>query len=206
VLLVERTHHPSPLSMLCGNKSTTHPNILKMCGIVQSSHLGIENPHRRVRPSCGGSLSQSHVSERGDSVEGSGHLYVKRRMLLQLSTHTICNCAVWYKCDLCVIVYGRFMTGPGVGHRHEGEPIMEYVEPESVVDTVVTGIAKIEDMGDGMVRIWLYADESLTEKFKVIRAKLVFQLDRVVTLNQQAADAFAQLQRARKPKLRVIVN
>ena len=83
---------------------------------------------------------------------------------------------------------------------------MEYIEPESVIDTVCTGIAKIEDMGDGMVRVWLYADESLTEKFKVIRAKLVFQLDRVVTLNQQAADAFAVLQKARKPKLRVIAN
>jgi hypothetical protein len=197
VLLVERTHHPSPLSMLCGNKSTTHPNILKMCGIVQSSHLGIENPHRRVRPSCGGSLSQSHVSERGDSVEGSGHLLHNR-------THMFCNRAVWYKCNLCVPVHGLFMTEPNMGLRHEGETIMEYVEPESVIDTVVTGIAKIEDMGDGMVRVWLYADESLTEKFKVIRAKLVFQLDRVVILNQQAADAFAVLQKARKPSLRVV--
>jgi hypothetical protein len=77
-----------------------------------------------------------------------------------------------------------------------------YVEPESVVDTMVTGIAKIEDMGDGMVRVWLYANESLTEDFKVIRAKLVFQLDRVIALNHQAGTEFAAL---KKPRLPMVV-
>jgi hypothetical protein len=80
---------------------------------------------------------------------------------------------------------------------------MEFVEPENVVDTVVTGIAKIEDVGDGLVRVWLYANESLTEDYKVIRAKLVFQLDRVVTLNKQAAKQLNTLQKA---KLRLVAS
>jgi hypothetical protein len=80
---------------------------------------------------------------------------------------------------------------------------MEFIEPENVIDTTITGIAKIEDMGDGMVRVWLFANEHLTEDFKVIRAKLVFQLDRVVTLNKQAAKQLATLQKA---KLRLVAG
>jgi hypothetical protein len=86
---------------------------------------------------------------------------------------------------------------------NQGAITMEFVEPESVTDTVVTGIAKIEDMGDGMVRVWLYANESLTEDYKVVRAKLVFQLDRVVTLNKQAARQLSALQKA---KLRLVAS
>ena len=43
----------------------------------------------------------------------------------------------------------------------------------AITAEVITGCAKVEQMGHGLVRVWLYGEEAFMEPLKVIRAKLV---------------------------------
>jgi hypothetical protein len=55
-------------------------------------------------------------------------------------------------------------------------PIFDFIEPIDVHDVFVNGMARVEPLNGGLIRIWLYADEGLAERLKVIRCKLVLPL------------------------------
>lgn len=74
-----------------------------------------------------------------------------------------------------------------------------YIEPLGVPDVVINGIAKIENLRSGLVRVWLYSDECLEERSRIIRCKLVFSLEDGIAMNQQAGGAFSQLHRESHP-------
>ena len=63
----------------------------------------------------------------------------------------------------------RVMANPAV----EIDPHFEYIEAFELADVLITGCAKIEPLGHGLVRLWLYGTEDLSEKVKVVRAKIV---------------------------------
>ena len=56
-------------------------------------------------------------------------------------------------------------------------PLYDVIEPCPITDEVIAGCAKVEQLGDGLVRVWLYAEETFVEPLKVIRAKLIMPAD-----------------------------
>ena len=57
--------------------------------------------------------------------------------------------------------------------EEERDRFLEFIEPIVISDEVISGCVKVERLGHGMVRLWLYGTEDLAEKMKIIRAKLV---------------------------------
>lgn len=76
----------------------------------------------------------------------------------------------------------------------------DYIEPDDVKDVFVNGIAKVEGLGDGQfVRVWLYTDECLAVRCRVIRVKLVLPLQRAIEMNDEAGGTFRTIHRERHP-------
>ncbi len=78
--------------------------------------------------------------------------------------------------------------------------LWEFIEPESVKDIYIDGIARIEPIADGLlVRVWFYSEERLSESVKVIRARLVVPLGKALDLNAEAGKTYRHIHRATNP-------
>lgn len=78
--------------------------------------------------------------------------------------------------------------------------VFEFEEPDTVKDVFVDGIARIEPIGDGLlVRVWLYTEQRLAERVKVICARLVVPTGKAIDMNGEAARSLLQIHRASNP-------
>ena len=66
----------------------------------------------------------------------------------------------------------------------------ECIEPVPVRDTFVVGVSAIEDLGNGMIRSWLYTEEGGA---KIVRVKLVIPLVCAAVMNMHGAKTLLKI-------------
>jgi hypothetical protein len=66
----------------------------------------------------------------------------------------------------------------------------ELIEPVPVDDVFVTGVGRIEDLGNYCIRVWLYAEEGTQ---KVVKAKLIMPIECAVAMNTETKSTYAAI-------------
>jgi hypothetical protein len=72
------------------------------------------------------------------------------------------------------------------------EDMQGVTEPMPIDDVFVTGLCKIEDLGNGLARWWCYAQERQT---KIIRCKLVIPVVCAAVMTLKSTEVFARMMR-----------
>jgi len=70
---------------------------------------------------------------------------------------------------------------------------IDYVEPVPLEDILVTGIARVEDLGTGLLRFWFYSEEHFLSDLRIIRARLVIPAERAFSIHSENGATFKKL-------------
>lgn len=98
-------------------------------------------------------------------------------------------------------IYGSIMAmrraglAPKINNRGAVMNGLEFYEPADVRDTFIEGIAKIEPVSGGLVRIYLFNTEGFSRPIKVIRARLLLGMERAFELNTEHRGLLTALHR-----------
>jgi hypothetical protein len=89
------------------------------------------------------------------------------------------------------------MTPPHMGLRQKERLNMghefQYIEPPGLVDAVVLGIASITNLGNGLVRVKLYGEENVKERYRIISSRQVLALEMAVRITNEARSTFTNM-------------
>lgn len=69
----------------------------------------------------------------------------------------------------------------------------QYIEPPGLVDAVVLGIASITNLGNGLVRVKLYGEENVKERYRIISSRQVLALEMAVRITNEARSTFTNM-------------